>query len=287
MAISIASSFESLKSNLEVTGLQGSTVSARQQHVREALARKLTVIDSFLTGSYARHTMIAPLSEADIDVFVVLDPNYYKAGGFAELLDRVRAVLLETYPTTPRISRNGQAVTVTFSDFVVDVVPGFNRQGGGYLIPSTIEKKWISTDPKAHVQYMSELNDGHDGNLVPLIKMVKAWNRTNGNSIRSFYLELLTARVLSGVVISDFPSGCRYVFDKGREQVKFLIPDPTGLGSDVRGLAGDTKLQEAIKRFEEAYQQAAQAEYFASQYRLADSIGVWRQLFGQYFPAYG
>ena len=34
------------------------------------------ILDDFLTGSYARSTMIAPLTEADIDVFVVLDSGY-------------------------------------------------------------------------------------------------------------------------------------------------------------------------------------------------------------------
>jgi hypothetical protein len=39
--------------------------------------RGLEVLDSFLTGSYRRSTMIAPLKEADVDVFVVLDAKCY------------------------------------------------------------------------------------------------------------------------------------------------------------------------------------------------------------------
>ena len=41
--------------------------------MRDALARGFTVLESFLTGSYARSTMIAPLKDADIDIFIVLD----------------------------------------------------------------------------------------------------------------------------------------------------------------------------------------------------------------------
>lgn len=113
------------KSNLEVTGLQQSTISARQQNVRNAMGRGYTVLDSFLTGSYSRSTMIAPLSKADVDIFIILDPSYYSLNGQASLLDSVRATLLKTWSQTPKISRNGQAVTITFTDFKVDVVPGF------------------------------------------------------------------------------------------------------------------------------------------------------------------
>src|ERR1700722_2135111 len=133
MPTTVASSFQQLRSNLEITMPQQATLSTRQQNVRDAVARRLTVSSSFVTGSYKRHTMIGPLGEADIDVIILLDPSYYTINGYASLLDRVRSVLLETYSQSPRISRNGQAVSITFTDFVVDVVPAFHRTGGGYL----------------------------------------------------------------------------------------------------------------------------------------------------------
>ena len=96
MATTIQQSFQKLKENLEITGLQKSTASTRQENVRNAVAEELDVLDSFLTGSYARSTMIAPLSEADIDIFVVLDPKYYESDGQAGLLDKVKRALLKT-----------------------------------------------------------------------------------------------------------------------------------------------------------------------------------------------
>ena len=95
MATTILSSFQKLRENLEITGLQKATVSTRQQNVRDVVAKELTVLDSFLTGSYSRSTMIAPLSEADIDIFVVLDPGYYESSGQATLLDKVKRALLK------------------------------------------------------------------------------------------------------------------------------------------------------------------------------------------------
>lgn len=286
MARTIAASFEAFKSNLEITALQTTTVATRQQNVRDAVARRLTVKDSFVTGSYSRHTMISPLSSADIDVFVVLDPNYYVVDGYAALLDRVRGVLLETYTKSPKISRNGQAVTITFTDFVVDVVPAFYRKGGGYLIPSTIEKQWISTNPKVHETFISNGNASHGGDLVPLIKMMKGWNREISSTFRSFYLELLVEKVLRGVTISNFSSGCRYVFDKGREASKYKIADPAGLGAQVNGIAAGTVAQ-AVGRFETALSRAQRAEALTAGGSVADAVTEWRKVFGESFPAYG
>ena len=183
VATTVPQAFGTLKSNLEITGLQQTTVSERQRAIRQAIARRLEVTESFLTGSYARSTMIAPLNEADVDVFVVLDDKYFyqhrnRSDSQAALLDQVRSVLRETYPRTPDISINGQAVTIRFTDFLVDVVPAFQRDRGGYLIPNSISRTWIPTDPKEHVRLVSEANQAHNGDLVPLIKMIKAWNKT-------------------------------------------------------------------------------------------------------------
>lgn len=69
-----------------------------------------TVKESFLTGSYSRSTMIAPLNDADVDIFAVLDVSYYhhyngQNGGQAGLLDLVKRTLRKTYTKTPDISR--------------------------------------------------------------------------------------------------------------------------------------------------------------------------------------
>lgn len=289
MATTILQSFNLFKSNLEITGLQKETVSTRQQNVREAVETELTVLTSFLTGSYSRSTMIAPLSEADVDIFIILDTSYYDASGQVNLLERVKRVLKTTYPKTPDISRNGQAVTITFNDFVVDVVPAFHRQGGGYLMPSTYGGgRWIATNPQSHVEISSKANTAHNGDLVPLVKMIKCWNRNISKHFRSFHLEVLAWTIFDNVTINDYPSGIRYFFDKGRNLISKKNPDPTGYNDDVGFyLDNQTKIDEATSRFETAYNRAIKAESFARSGNISDAITEWRKIFGNSFPAYG
>lgn len=294
MATTISTSFQKLKDSLEITDNQGSAVSIRQKNIRNAVSSEMKMLDSFLTGSYSRSTMIAPLTKADVDIFLVLDSKYFhhynngQNGGQAGLLDFVKRVLKKTYPTTPDISRNGQAVTIRFSDFIVDVIPGFNRQGGGYLIPNSINNSWISTDPKKHVEIVANSNKLHDGNFVPLIKMIKAWNKNNNKYFNSFHLEVLALEILNNITISDFPSGVRYFFDKGKTLISKKNLDPAGYGGDVGGYINtQEKIDEAVAKFQLAYERAIKAEDYARHGYIKDAVDMWTKIFGDYFPAYG
>lgn len=293
MATTIKQSFVKLKENLEITELQKSTVADRQKSVRSVVEADIEVIDSFLTGSYARNTMISPLKEADIDIFIVLDPKNFhnyngQNGGQAGLLDLVKRTLRKTYTRTPDIGRNGQAVTIRFEDFIVDVVPGFNRQGGGYLMPNSIAQSWISTDPKKHIEIISNANSVHDGDLIPLIKMIKGWNKNINRYFYSFHLEVMALQILADVTISDFPSGMRFFFDKGRDLVTKKNLDPAGYGGDVGSYINtQEKIQEAVGLFQTAYEKAIRAEDYDRRYNVQDAVNMWRKVFGDYFPVYG
>ena len=288
MAITIIQSFMEFKSNLEITGLQVETVSTRQNNVRNAVKKDFEVLESFLTGSYSRSTMIAPLNQADIDIFTVLKTEHYRADGQVYLLDQVKDTLKKTYPNSPKISRNGQAVTITFTDFTVDVIPAFYRQGGGFLIPNTITSRWISTDPKQHITISSEQNNIHNGTLIPVVKMIKCWNKSINYWFGSFHLEVMAQQIFNGVTISDYPSGVRYFFDKGREYVTKKNPDPAGYNADVGSYINTReKIDVAVSRFTTAYYRAIKAEAYARESKIKEAVDEWRKIFENQFPAFG
>jgi len=293
MATTISQSFEQFKRNLEITDLQSETVSTRQQNIRNIIANDLEVLDSFLSGSYRRNTMIAPLSEADVDIFIVLDSQYFhryngQNGGQGDLLDLVKRTLKKTYTRTPDISRNGQAVTIRFEDYVVDVVPSFRREGGGYLIPNSITQAWIATDPKKHVEISSTSNATHNGDYVPLVKMIKAWNKKHGSFFRSFHLEVLALEIFKNVTITNYYSGLRFYFSKGVTLISQQNLDPSGYGGDVGSYLNNQEvIQEAVNRFQKAYEQSATAEALGNEGHIETAVIRWRSLLGDRFPAYG
>ncbi|RVK48207.1 nucleotidyltransferase [Sinorhizobium meliloti] len=287
MVRTIADAFRVLRSNLEITGLQEQTVASRQKAIREVLARDFIIKDTFLTGSYRRSTMIRPLKEADVDIFIVLDVKYYRDDRKRALLESIKKSLRKTYTKTPDIRPDGSAVTVTFTDFKVDVVPAFYRKGSGYLIPSLELNKWISTDPKKHVEIWTAANKAHNNDLVPLIKMIKGWNKSR-NLFKSFHLETLILKALDGVTITDYPSGMRYVFDKGITLVQYKLADPAGYSDDV-GAHVDTKakIQLLVDRLIWARDRAMEADAMAADGNVANAINKWRLIVPSYFPRYG
>lgn len=287
MVRTIADAFRVLRSKLEITDLQEQTVASRQQAIREVLERDFLIKDTFLTGSYRRSTMIRPLKEADVDIFIVLDVKYYREDGKKALLESIKKSLRKTYTKTPDIRPDGSAVTITFTDFKVDVVPAFFRKGGGYLIPSLELNKWISTDPKKHVEIWTAANRAHNNDLVPLIKMIKGWNKSR-NLFKSFHLETLILKALDGIAITDYPSGMRYVFDKGINLVQYKLADPAGYSDDV-GAHVDTKakIQLLVDRLTWARDRAKEAEAMAAGGNVAGAIDKWRLIVPSYFPRYG
>jgi hypothetical protein len=151
-----------------------------------------------------------------------------------------------------------------------------------------VTNSWLETDPKKHVELVASANKAHASDLVPLIKMIKAWNKSHSSHFRSFHLEVLALQILQNVKISDFPSGARYYFDKGREVIKQKNLDPAGYGDDVgRYISGADKIAEAVKRFQTAYERAIKAEEFSIREKIDQAIDMWRINFGDYFPAYG
>lgn len=292
MARTVLTAFEEFRRNIEITSLQSSTASTRQSNVRSVLSAEMDVASSFLSGSYIRSTLIAPLYEADIDIIMVLDPKYYESYSLtsqsaqSKLLDKVRRALMRQYTTTTGISRNGQAITIRYSDFLVDVVPAFAiSYGRGYNIPDAIRGQWIPTDPAGHVTYMSQQNANANGLLIPLVKMVKRWNANIGKQFNSFYLEMLTAQAVQYKVWRTYSEGLSHFFAYTQGFNPEFVSDPVGYGSLIPSGLGS---YERSTRFNTARERHAKALQYVEQGSLAYAFVEWQKIFGDYyFPSYG
>src|SRR5258708_26096062 len=69
----IDDAFDGLKSNLEISEAESELVQTRHELIREHVEASWSLVDHFLTGSYARHTKTKKLK--DVDIFVVIDPQ--------------------------------------------------------------------------------------------------------------------------------------------------------------------------------------------------------------------
>jgi len=242
--------------------------------------------NSFLIGSWAKDTAIRP--PRDVDMYFLLPPavhgrfESYLWNRQSSLLQEVKSVLADTYPDTD-MSGDGQVVLVRFGTYNVEVVPAFFLTNGRYWICDTHEGgSYKETDPWAEVRYIDALDKANNGNLRPLIRMLKAWQSSCAAPIKSFQLELLAADFLGKSpwrlnsffwfdwIIRDF-----FAYLYHRADSFIVVP-----GTQETIYLGN----EWQSRAESAYWRAVKAcEY--EERNVVEAAGVeWQKIFGPQIP---
>ena len=79
----------------------------------------------------------------------------------------------------------------------------------------------------------------------------------------------------------------RYFFDKGREAIKYKVQDPVEYGGQINGLRNCNTVEDAISRFETAYNRAVKAEQYVKNDNIENAVNEWQKIFGDYFPTFG
>lgn len=298
MATTVKQSFKEYSSNLNITDKQEDAVSNCHNNVTSVIKKELELHpeQSKVIGSWDRNTLIKYLSENDVDLMVIL--NYGKnkhwdtPDGTVAALDKFKSILDEAYPDTDK-GRDRNCITMKLSKFTLDVVPAFRYNDGSYKIPDTIRKQWITTDPITFAAKLTAINKNMDGTFIPLIKMVKGWNRNNGKIIRSFHLEaLLYNHCKNYTQAYTYASVLKVFFEDLPTMLGGSCYDPVTndrLDGYMDNNAQTTIREIAISRAQKAAEKANTAynyEQNGDRY-IESAINTWKGLFGEFFPSYG
>lgn len=296
MATTINQSFKEFASNLEIKDRQVGLVAERRKNVVDALAQKLTLHPgepSKLIGSYDRNTLTRYLSEGDVDVMVVFHYGENKQWdcpeGTTKCLDRFKDILDAAYPDTKKW-RDRNCICMQFSEFLLDVVPAFKNDGGYYKIPDSIRQLWLPTNPFGFADKITTVNQTMEHVFVPLIKMVKGWNREVGRPIHSFHLEcMMYNRYCSYTRGYSYSSMLQLFFQDLPGYLATATYDPV-MSDRVDGYLDNaaqvTQRQIAIGKAQKAAEKSKEAYEDEEKYPSV-AIGEWKALMGEFFPAYG
>lgn len=296
MATTVKAAFEEFATSLNITDRQEKVVSTCHQNVVNEIKKKLYLHPdqpSKLIGSYDRDTLIRYLNEGDVDIMIVLDYSSHKdwdsKEGATKALESFKTILKSAYISTEcNIDRN--CVTMKLNEFRLDVVPAFKSNQGGYFIPDTYRGVWLQTDPVKFSEEVTRINKNMDQSFVPLIKMMKGWNKTLKTPLRGFHLECImlnhyknysqayTYPSMIKVFLAALPAYLgQATYDPISGDQVDLYLNNTSLGYDRQGTIGLVKKEAAMA--EEALNDSEKYPSIA--------IGNWRKLLGQFFPAYG
>ena len=177
--------FNKFLSNIEPSPTTVSYISSIQTNLREYLKKheeyKNIHVDTFLSGSYAKHTSIRPVSgdkKRDVDIIVVTSYNSDKDS--KEVLEELKDVLIEKSDyDTARVQQH--SVGIEMSGISVDVVPVIADEEDEqlYYIGDVDSGKWSITDPKGHKEWSTAVNKDNNNEYKPLVKIFKWWRRYN------------------------------------------------------------------------------------------------------------
>ena len=272
-------------------------------------------------GSFARKTKARPLD--DVDIMPILhgcggnavsvsvytydiriynnhDPLWgYTYNGYVnstKILNKFKLELMgvPNYNST-EINKRGESVVVDLAsyDWSFDVVPAFAVSDGQsgishFLIPDG-KGQWKRTDPRIDQVRITTANQYHNGNLIPLIRVMKYWNENNRYvpKIGSYHLEtMLIDGFWAQQPLNDIKTGIYTAFKILQTSILETCEDPKRL---------EPPLDAEMDWFQRlAF--AGTAEKMANQLSLADineliglhqvAIETWQKVFPN-FPGYG
>jgi hypothetical protein len=234
---------------------EGKTVAERRDRLREVLEERFDITDEHIIGSLTRGTLVGPLSpDSDTDVMFVLDEDEHgdwvsDENGARNCLRQIKRAIQNDprYQNTDvRIDRN--VVAVEFSDFTVEIAPGFKR-GDDYVIPDTYQggRSWVRTNPRRYKQIFEATNEASGGNLQKLARLAKKYNEGTGKNVSSYHMELMAYDYMRNRPADDrsFDEHVGAFFEQLPERVSSGTYNPSTQQRIDRGMSHD-KRREAI-----------------------------------------
>jgi len=289
--ITVDEAFEKFRQRLELSKTESENAQKRHAEVRECIRGGFDIDRDFLTGSYARHTKTKPLK--DVDVFFCLGDKEKKWRDRPpkEILDAFQACLVKKYGKDA-VDPGRRCVTIEFEKnttdeegkvLSIDAVPAFEL-GDCYEIPDRDLGKWIKSDPEVHAEQSTAKNKALDGKWVPLVKMIKRWNRSADKPIKPGFLIEVMAQGLVDPPFTNYPAEVRRFFAAALDGIQQAWPDPAGYGPPVSDQMTPALIKQAIDLLRKAETKAARAMHLEKQGKQGEALAVWREIMGRYFP---
>lgn len=157
----------------------------------------------YIVGSVGRGTSIKGASDLDLlfdlpsDIYKKYDNYGENSNGQSALLQEVKNVLLERYPKT-QISGDGQVVVIAFTNYTVELVPGFKQNDGSFKYPDTHDGgSWKITNPMPEIEESQTMAEDTNNNFVYICNMVRSWKNHIGFKLGGLLIDTLVYKFLN------------------------------------------------------------------------------------------
>lgn len=284
--MTVSEMFSDFVSNLAITNKE--TISARYGEITSALNKQFRdteskTVNTFQVGSFGRRTGINGIS--DLDMLYIMPKSKwddYKNGKQLKLLQDTKAAILKRYPAT-KVRVDRLVVTVTYTNFHIEVQPVFEQDDRSYLYPDTKnDGSWKTTRPRDEMDAIAQMDADKSGNLRRLCKMTRAWRNKHGVAMGGLLIDTLTYNFLNQTTEYD-NKGYAYYDWLSRDFFKYLSELPK---QDEYAAPGSRQRVKVKKHFQrkakKAYKLCLDAIDAENQKSVNDK---WKKVYGRPFPA--
>lgn len=284
--MSIAIMFRDFLENLAIKNKE--KISLRYGELTAALNKAFRDTESktantLQVGSFGRRTGINGIS--DLDMLYLMPKSKwdtYKNNKQLKLLQDVKMAILKRYPKTDvRVDR--LVVTVTYTNFHVEVQPVFEQDDGSFKYPDTKNGgTWKITKSHEEMDEVSEMDKNKNFNLKRLCKMTRAWKNKHGVGMGGLLIDTLAYNFLKSTTEYDDKSFLYYDF-LSRDFFKYLSEQPKQDRYAAPGSLQHVRVKKAFQRkAKKAYRLCLQAIEAEGTQGVNDK---WKKIYGHPFPS--
>lgn len=285
--MSVAEMFSEFIGNLSIGNAEkirmryGELTSALNKQFRDTESKTANTLQ---VGSFGRKTGINGIS--DLDMLYIMPKtkwdDYNIAGGQLSLLQDAKDAILKRYPKT-KVKVDRLVVTVTYTNFHVEVQPVFEQDDQSYLYPDTKNGgSWKTTKPREEMAAVADLDTKKNANLRPLCKMARAWKNKHGVGMGGLLLDTLAYNFLDST--TDFDNRSFHYYDRmSRDFFKYLSELPEQNEYAAPGSRQRVKVKKKFqKKAKKAYKLCVEAIEAENKKSINDK---WKRVYGRPFPA--
>ena len=281
--------FEKFLHNIEPSSTTKKYISSIQTNLRSFLMNheiyKKHILDSFLTGSYAKHTSIRPTNhdgKTDVDIIVVT--NYTETDDSKVVLEELYKICKEKYS---KVTKQSRSIGIEMDGIEIDVVPLIeDKISGMYKIGNKIDGTWEKTNPKKHLEWCSIINKNNNDKFVRIVKIFKWWRKNNCPATVKYPKGITLERILEinlgncsssyETIIYETLVNIKRTFEPFvKNGQKPLISDPGILSNDLLSSYKVNDIKAFIDKIKEHIEILENTNF---------SIESWRKILGTEFP---
>ncbi len=145
-------------------------------------------------------------------------------------------------------------------------------------------EEWLKSKPKRHSNNIDSKSSTCGSSFRKIIKMIKWWNKKHSSFLQSYHIEVMALKVFNSN-LSDISWDVFSYFNEASNLIKYPLWHEDSFCDNYLAYQ---KRESATQRLETARDKARDAWYKTTGNDDHEgAIKIWRQIFGEKFPAYG